>query len=45
VSQSNFHGANAAVDISMALDNLANAATTNQEIVIQLTSSNQQTTN
>jgi hypothetical protein len=43
-SQSNFHGANAATDISNALDNLALAATTDREIVAQLTHANQQLT-
>jgi hypothetical protein len=43
-SQSNFHGANAAYDISMALDNLALAATSDRDIVMQLTTSNQQLT-
>jgi hypothetical protein len=41
-SQSNFHGVNAAIDITTALDNLALAATTDRDIVQQLTSSNQQ---
>ena len=42
--QSNFHGANSAnsvLDISNALDNLAFAATTDRDIVAQLTTSNQ----
>jgi cell division septum initiation protein DivIVA len=39
-SQTNFHGANAAIDISSALDNLAMAATTDRDIVAQLTLSN-----
>jgi hypothetical protein len=43
-SQSNFHDANAAVDILHALDNLALAATTDRDIVHQLTQSNQQLT-
>jgi hypothetical protein len=43
-SQSIFHGANTAYDITMALDNLALATTTNQDIVLQLTTSNQQLT-
>jgi hypothetical protein len=43
-SQSNFHGANAAIDISNALDNLALAATTDRDIVAQLTKTNQQLT-
>ena len=41
-SQTNFHGANSVLDISGALDNLAMAATTDREIVAQLTSSNKQ---
>ena len=41
-SQTQFHGANAIVNISTALDNLAMAATTNREIVAQLTQSNKQ---
>jgi len=40
-SQSNFHGANAAVDITTALDNLALAATQDRDIVQQLTITNQ----
>ena len=44
-SQNNFHGANAAQDITQALDNLALAATTDRVIVLQLTTSNQQLTN
>jgi hypothetical protein len=43
-SQSNFHGANAAVDITMALDNLALAATNDRDSVTLLTSANQQLT-
>ncbi len=43
-SQNNFHGANAAHDITTVLDNLALAATTDCEIVAQLTQSNQQLT-
>ena len=43
-NQSNFHGANAAVDISMALDNLALAASNDHDIVMQLTRSNEQLT-
>lgn len=41
-SQSNFHGANAVVDISTALDNLALAATADRDIVAHLTTANQQ---
>jgi hypothetical protein len=45
VTQSNFHSANQAVeltaDISTALDNLAMAATTDRDIVAQLTQANQ----
>jgi hypothetical protein len=36
-NQTNFHGANAALNISQALDNLAFTATTDKDIVIQLT--------
>jgi hypothetical protein len=43
-SQNNFHGANAVTDISTALDNLAMAATTDRDIVSQLTESNKQLT-
>ena len=43
-SQANFHTANAVMDISTALDNLALAATTDRDIVSQLTSTNQQLT-
>jgi hypothetical protein len=43
-STTNFHGANAALDITTALDNLALAATNDQDIVMQLTNSNQQLT-
>jgi hypothetical protein len=43
-SQTNFHGTNAAYDITMALDNLALAATTYCDIVQQFTTSNQQLT-
>lgn len=41
-TQTNFHGANEVTDISMALDNLAMAATTDRDIVAQLTLSNKQ---
>ena len=44
ISQNNFHGANAAYDITDALENLAFAATTDRDIVAQLTASNQQLT-
>jgi hypothetical protein len=40
----NFHGANAAIDLTTALDHLALAATTNREIVAQLTHANDQLT-
>jgi hypothetical protein len=43
-SHTNFHGANAVVDISDALDNLAMAATNDRDIVAMLTKSNQQLT-
>jgi hypothetical protein len=43
-SQNNFHGANAVTNISTALDNLAMAATTDCDIVSQLTESNKQLT-
>jgi hypothetical protein len=38
VSQNNFHGANAAMDLTTALDHLALAATTDGEILTQLMS-------
>jgi hypothetical protein len=41
-SQTQFHGANSVLDISTALDNLAMAATTDRDIVAQLTQSNKQ---
>jgi hypothetical protein len=44
MSQSNFHGANAIMDISTALDNLALAATADCNIVAPLTHNNQQAT-
>ena len=40
--KANFYGANSVVNISSALDNLAMAATTDGDIVAQLTQSNQQ---
>ena len=43
-SQDNFHGANAAYDISMALDNLALAATSDRDLVMQLTMNIQELT-
>jgi hypothetical protein len=43
-SQNNFHGANAVTNISTTLDNLAMAATTDHDIVSQLTESNKQLT-
>jgi hypothetical protein len=43
-SQNNLHGANAVTDSSTALDNLALAATTDRNIVSQLTESNKQLT-
>jgi hypothetical protein len=43
-SQNNFHGANATTDITDALEHLAFAATTNWDIVTQLTASVQQLT-
>jgi hypothetical protein len=43
-SQANFHGANAAIDITSALDNLALAATSDRDSVALLTSANQQLT-
>jgi hypothetical protein len=39
-SNNNFHGANAITNISQTLNNLAFAATTDQEIIAQLTQSN-----
>jgi hypothetical protein len=41
-SQSNFHSANAVMDISTALDNLAMAATNDRDLIAQLTATNQQ---
>jgi hypothetical protein len=43
-SKSNLQGANAVLNISTALDNLAMGATTNQDIVANLTQSNKQPT-
>jgi hypothetical protein len=43
-SNTDFHGANAAVEITTALDNLALAATNDRDIVMQLTNSNHQLT-
>jgi hypothetical protein len=43
-SQVNFHGVNAAIDLSTALNNLAMAATMDRDIVEHLTRSNQQLT-
>ena len=43
-SQNNFHSANAAYDITDALDNLALAATTDRDIVAQLTTTVEQLT-
>ena len=43
-AQNNFHSANAAVDITQALDNLAMAAISDRNIVAQLTNINQQLT-
>jgi hypothetical protein len=42
MSQTNFHGANAAVDILQALDKLAFALTTDCDITAQLTTANLQ---
>jgi hypothetical protein len=42
--QTNFHSANAAVNISTALDNLTLATSLDRDIVAQLTSANQQLT-
>jgi hypothetical protein len=44
VSQNNFHGANAAIDLTSALDHLALAATTDREVVHQLAQANEQLT-
>jgi hypothetical protein len=41
-TQTNFHGANSVLDIGNALDNLAMAATSDRDIVKQLTQSNKQ---
>ena len=43
-NQTHFHGANAVVDIAEALDNLALAATTDRDVVAQLTAITQQLT-
>jgi hypothetical protein len=45
ISQNNFHGANATHDITDALEHLAFAATTDRDIVTQLTTSVQELTN
>jgi hypothetical protein len=41
-NQSNFHGANSAIDLTTAIDSLAMAATTDREVMAQLTQTNQQ---
>jgi mevalonate kinase len=41
-NQNNFHGANSAIDLTTAINSLAIAATTNQEVMAQLTQTNQQ---
>jgi hypothetical protein len=43
-SKNTFHGANAAIDITLALDNLALAATNDRDSVAVLTTANQQLT-
>lgn len=45
VNQSQFHSANNTIDITHALDNLAMAATTDRDIVAQLTATNHALTN
>jgi hypothetical protein len=42
-NQNNFHGANSAIDLTTAIDSLAMAATTDREVMAQLTHSNQPT--
>jgi hypothetical protein len=42
MNQNNFHGANSAIDLTTAIDSLAMAATTDQEVMAQLTHTNQQ---
>jgi hypothetical protein len=44
ISQNNFHGANATPDIIDALEHLVYAATTDQDIITQLTTSVQELT-
>ena len=44
MAQNNFHSANSTVDITQALDNLAMAAISDRDIVVQLTKINQQLT-
>jgi Tfp pilus assembly protein FimV len=41
-NQNNFHGDNSAIDLTTAIDSLAMAATTNREVMAQLTQTNQQ---
>jgi hypothetical protein len=41
-NQTNFHGANSAIDLTTAIDSLAMAATTDREVMAQLTHTNQQ---
>jgi hypothetical protein len=41
-NQSNFHGANSAINLTTAIDSLAMAATTDREVMAQLTYTNQQ---
>jgi hypothetical protein len=41
-NQNNFHGANSAIDLTTAIDSLAMAATTDREVMAQLTCTNQQ---
>jgi hypothetical protein len=41
-NQNNFHGANSAIDLTTVIDSLAMAATTDREVMAQLTHTNQQ---
>jgi hypothetical protein len=41
-NQNNFHGANSAIDLTTDIDSLAMAATTDREVMAQLTQTNQQ---
>jgi DNA anti-recombination protein RmuC len=41
-NQNNFHGANSAIDLTTAIDSLAMAATSDRDVMTQLTSTNKQ---